>query len=316
MFAPKNLRLAFVVAVSVALLLPGSLMLGQSPKKKKPKPAPPDAKPILWQEPTDIASRDLFLGPGGEEMKPDLSKITFISDETRAYSTRYRVKDGAGREWVVKIGKEAQPDTAASRLVWAAGYFTTVTYYVPKVEIEGKGTFENAIFKARTKKVKRLGIRWDWSKNPFVGTTEFQGLKVLMALVGNWDIQNHQHNILMVRDEDQKQLEYIIGDFGASFAHEGRFIGHTRNEPEAYVKSDFVKGVHSGIVKFDYKGKNQHLLNGVTVADAKWLGNILLKLSDKQISDAFRAAEYTPEQIEVLTKTVRSRIDQLVNLPE
>src|SRR5260370_4338841 len=131
-------------------------------------------------------------------MKPDLSKVTFISDETRAYSPRYRVRDGSGREWVVKLGKEAQPDTAGTRLVWAAGYFTTVVYYVPRVEIEVKGTFENAIFKARTKGVKRLAYRWDWWKNPFAGTQELQGLKILMALINNWDIQNHQHNVLLV----------------------------------------------------------------------------------------------------------------------
>jgi hypothetical protein len=38
-------------------------------------------------------------------------------------------------------------------------------------------------------------------------------------------------------------------------------------------------------------------------------------LTDQQISDAFRAANYSPEEIEVLTKTVRARINELVNLP-
>jgi len=55
-------------------------------KKKKPKPkAVPVGTPVLWREPTDIASRDLYLGPGGEAMKPDLSQVTFISNETRGY---------------------------------------------------------------------------------------------------------------------------------------------------------------------------------------------------------------------------------------
>src|SRR5262249_14547838 len=157
---------------------------------------------------------------------------------------RYRVRDGSGKEWMVKLGKEAQPDTAATRLVWAAGYFTTPVYYVPRVEIQGKGTFDNAIFKARPKGVKRTGIRWDWSSNPFLGTKELQGFKVLMALIGNWDIQNHHNNILLVRDKTSGQTtaEYIDGDFGASFAHEANFIGHTRNEPAAYVKAKFVTG--------------------------------------------------------------------------
>jgi len=31
-------------------------------------------------------------------------------------------RDGAGRELIAKMGKEAQPDTVASRLLWAVGY--------------------------------------------------------------------------------------------------------------------------------------------------------------------------------------------------
>jgi len=57
------------------------------------------------------------------------------------------------------------------------------------------------------------------------------------------------------------------------------------------------------------------LLKNITVAQAKWLGNILSQLSDKQISDAFRAANYSPEVISALTEEVKSRINELVNLP-
>src|ERR1700753_281154 len=56
--------------------------------------------PILWQDPGDISSRDLFYGPGGEAMQPDLSHVTFIEEETQGYSKKYRVRDGAGHIWV------------------------------------------------------------------------------------------------------------------------------------------------------------------------------------------------------------------------
>ncbi len=68
------------------------------------------------------------------------------------------------------------------------------------------------------------------------------------------------------------------------------------------------------MVRFDYKGKNKQLINDITVGQAKWLGNILSQLSDQQISDAFRAANYSPEQIEALTRVVKARINELVNL--
>ncbi len=317
MFTPKLFQR--VVVIGMTILLATSIQ-GQKPKTshpKDPKPIPSDAKPVLWRAPTDVASRDLYLGSGGEAMKPDLSKVTFVADETRSHSPKYRVRDAAGNEWMVKLGEEAQSETAAVRFVWAAGYFADTTYLVPHVEIEGKGSFDNARFEARIKGEKRLGQRWDWQHNPFVGTQELQGLKVLMALINNWDIQNHNNNILVVTDEatGQKEARYFDTDLGASFGKEGNILGHTRNRPDQYMKTNFVKGVNRGYVVFNYNGKNQQLLKNITVAQAKWLGSILSQLSDQQISDAFRAANYSPEQIEALTRVVKERINELVSLP-
>jgi len=320
----KRVQSLAIIATAALILIPGSLWAqkdnknNKNNKNKSPKPIPADAKAVLWQQPTDISSRDLFLGFGGDAMKPDLSRITFLSDETRSHTTKYRVRDSAGNEWVVKIGEEAQSETAATRLVWAAGYFVDPTYLAPHVVIEGKGAFDNVRFEARGHGVKRLDQRWDWSKNPFVGTKELQGLKVVMALINNWDIQNHNNNVLLVTDQasGHQEARYIDTDLGASFGKEGNFFGHTRNRPTQYVAdTKFVKGVDKGKVVFDYHGKNQHLLDDITVAQAKWIGGILSQLSDQQISEAFRAANYTPEQIQSLTRTVRARINELVNLP-
>src|SRR6266478_5175947 len=315
MFERNSLKRLGLILIGVALLFSASIQ-GQQSKKSHPKPIPNDAKPVLWHEPTDIASRDLLLGSGGDALKPDLSRVTFVADETRSHSTKYRVRDGAGREWVVKLGPEAQSETAATRLLWAAGYFVDTTYLVPHVDIEGKGSFDNARFEARIKGEKRLAQRWDWEKNPFVGTQELQGLKVLMALINNWDIQNHNNNVLVVTDETtgEKEARYFDTDLGASFGKEGRFLGHTRNRPDEFVKTKFIKGVDKGFVVFNYNGKNQHLLKNITVAQAKWLGNILSQLSDQQISDAFRAANYSTEEIQGLTAEVKSRINELASL--
>src|SRR6187551_1847528 len=72
-------------------------------------------KPIIGEQ-VDVASRDLFWGPGGEAMKPDLSSVKFIEEEKGGYSTKYKIKDAAGRTWVAKTGNEAQSETAAVRL--------------------------------------------------------------------------------------------------------------------------------------------------------------------------------------------------------
>src|SRR6266849_4001203 len=179
MRSPALIRKSIILAVLLIVVLTPSGLIAK--KKKEPKPkAVPVGTPVLWREPTDMASRDLYLGPGGEEMKPDLSQVTFISDETRGYSKRFRLRDGAGREWIAKMGKEAQPDTVASRLLWAVGYFTDSTYLAPTVDIQGKVVFHDVEFKARSKEVKRYHD-WDWESNPFAGTKELQGLRILMV---------------------------------------------------------------------------------------------------------------------------------------
>ncbi len=90
MFQRNSFKRPALILIGMAMLLTGTIQ-GQKSKKSHPKPIPNDAKPVLWHEPTDIASRDLFLGSGGEAMKPDLSKVTFVADETRSYSKKYRV---------------------------------------------------------------------------------------------------------------------------------------------------------------------------------------------------------------------------------
>lgn len=319
MFTRKTIQALVVMAIALGVV-PVALRAqkGGGSGLKTPKPIPAEAHAVLWQEPTDITSRDLFLGAGGESMKPDLSNVVFVRDETRSFSKKYRVRDGAGKEWVVKIGPEAQPETAATRLVWAAGYYADITYLAPHVHIEGKGDFDNVRFEARGDGVKRLDQRWDWEKNPFVGTKQLAGLKVLMALMNNWDIQNHNNNVLLVQDRatGEQIAEYMDTDLGASFAREGNITGHTRGRPDQYVADNkFVKGVKNGKVEFNYHGKNQSLLKEISVDQAKWIGGILSQLSDQQIRDAFRAANYSPEEINALTATVRARISELANLP-
>jgi hypothetical protein len=49
-------------------------------------------------------------------------------------------------------------------------------------------------------------------------------------------------------------------------------------------------------------------------ADAKWLGELLAKLSPEQIRDAFRAGGYTPDEVEGFASVLESRIQDLKRL--
>ena len=287
--------------------------LAQSEKQaKKEKKAPPVGTAVLWREPTDIESRNLLLGAGGEAMKPNLSRVTFIEKKSGGYSTKYRVRDASGNEWVAKLGKEAQPDTAANRLLWAVGYETEIAYLVPTLTIQGKGTFENVRLEARPKNIDR-GDEWKWAENPFTNTPEFKGLKVMMLLINNWDIKDSNNVILSDRNPTtrENELRYIISDLGGSLGKTGGFFSRSRNKPIDFIKSDFIESVRGNVIDFNYGGKSKALFENITTTDAKWIGAWLAKLSDKQIQDAFRAANYQPDQVKALSDAVRRRINAL-----
>jgi hypothetical protein len=331
----KLFRAAIVALASavltVSMCLPAA---GQNPvsrsqaQKEEKKEAPPQGTPVFWQEPTDVASRNLLLGPGGEEMKPDLKQVIWEETLPEGYSVKWRVRDVSGKHWVVKLGNEAQPETVATRLVWAAGYPTEVNYLVPCVQItnapkppsnksvkrcEGKG-FANVRFEARPDNYKRLD-EWSWAKNPFVGTKEFAGFVVLMGLLNNWDLKDSNNKVVYVPTDGGGELRYIVSDLGATFGKTGGPISHSRNEPEKYIKTGFLDKVEGNSVKFDYHGKNSSLFDNITVEQARWIGDILSQLSEEQIRDAFRAANYKPEEVEGLAQEVMGRINALHTLP-
>ena len=313
----RKLRTLILFALILSLTSIETGLATQKISKKKKKEAL-TGTPVLWIRPDNISSRDLFLGPGGAAMRPDLSRITFIKEEKGGYSKKYRVRDGSGREWVVKIGKEAQSETSAIRLLWGVGYVTEVNYLVPRVTIPGKGTFSNVRFEARAERWDRAG-EWKWKRNPFIGRPEFQGLKIMMAMINNWDLKDSNNVIVKIRGNNDDALFYMISDLGATFGHASttpifwRFT-RSRNNPEKYAKSEFFEKVKGDRVVLHFGGKNRGILKDITVHDAQWMGNLLSQLSDRQLRDAFRAANYSPGQINLLARTVRERTNELLSL--
>lgn len=270
---------------------------------------PPNVRQVIW-EPVKINDRDLFWGPGGQQMQPVLEKSEYIGRQTGGNNLKHRIKDGAGREWVAKIADESQPETAAVRLLWSIGYKTEVNYLVPELEIAKVGNYQNVRFEARPDNIKRLD-RWSWNDNPFVGTNEFEGLKIMMAMINNWDLKDENNVIL----QDGNEQHFVISDLGASFGKlavesESR-SGRSVNKPEHYAQSNFIKQVRGGMIEFDYRGKAEYLIKGIKVEHGRWLADLLMQLSDKQIEDAFRAANYKDEDIKMLAQAFKARIKEL-----
>jgi hypothetical protein len=178
-------------------------------------------------------------------------------------------------------------------------------------------------FEARPDNIDRTG-EWKWKRNPFVGRRELQGLIVMMGLLNNWDIKDANNVILYVPAGSSSRVDeslYAISDLGATFGKTGHLpffwrFTRSRNNPKDYAAARFVDKVKGNRVAFRYGGKNRGLFKDITVEDARWIGRLLARLSDRQISDAFRAANYNPAEVRLLTDAVRRRINELVRLPE
>src|SRR5438128_216300 len=67
---------------------------------------------ILWQDPGDIRSRDLYWGPGGQKHAPQ-GPVTFIKEDKNGHNPKFDVEDADGKKWRLKPGPEAQPEVVA-----------------------------------------------------------------------------------------------------------------------------------------------------------------------------------------------------------
>ena len=79
---------------------------------------------------------DLVAGSGGKGHEPG-THFTFIKESSDGTSPKFDVEDENGTKWKVKLGAEVKSETAATRLVWAAGYFVDDDYYRPEIHVQG-----------------------------------------------------------------------------------------------------------------------------------------------------------------------------------
>jgi hypothetical protein len=312
----RNFRQFAILLTLLSLTAFSAAAQDKEKKDKKDKKAQTITNPVLWQE-VNTAGLDLYNGPGGTAMAPDISRVEFIKEETQGHNKKFRIKDAKGQIWVAKLGREAQPETAAVRLLYGLGYKTEINYLVPTITIPGKGTHENVRLEARPPNVERLD-EWKWRDNPFVGTNELQGLKIMMVFLTNWDLLDLQNKVLRVNNNGVIEDQFVISDLGATFGKVGNNnlpfffrLGRKTNDPGTWYEAGFVSKVENGMIDFDFKGKGRSLMDDITVAQGRWLAARLARLSDQQLDDAFRAANYNAEEIKLLRQGVRERTAEL-----
>jgi hypothetical protein len=306
------------------------------------------ARPVIWRDPGHVPSRNLFYGPGSEDLAP-VAPFTFIEESKKGESPKFDVKDARGVTWTVKLGEEAQSETVATRLVWSVGYFAEEAYYFDEVKIENlpklsRGrdfvTDDGVVIGARFEPEREHlveGAAWDWNDNPFQGTRHLSGLKVLMILLNNFDARKENNKVYLVRNSEagRGEAHHYVTDLGATLGRAGGLGGkRTKNNLKDFLSTRFVMGVEDGSVEFDYdtrpsklghlsifyppyyrgEVKKEKAMRGIPIAHARWIGSLLSQLTDDQLRDAFRAAKYNDEVTEGYVQALRERINQLTRL--
>jgi hypothetical protein len=275
----------------------------------------------LWQEPTDIASRDLFHGAGGPSLAPDPGKpFEFIQADASGYSPGYDVRDANGIEWSVKLGPEAQPEVAVSRILWALGYHQPPAYYVSSWTMAGaqSGKQEGARFRPKLRDRTVVGD-WSWYENDFIHTQPFKGLVTVNVMLNNWDWKTSNNKIYEITTDGQTRRVYVIQDLGASLGKTdyprwlswfpARGLGQgSRNDLEDFEAQGFIREVNGEQVEFHYRGIHASLLDTLTVRDVVWAAGWMDKLSDAQWHDAFRAAGYSDEESRRFMAKLKSKV--------
>jgi hypothetical protein len=335
-----QLSLVFIILL---LLPPGNEAKPQGKRSKS------SGSPVLWRDPGHIPARNLRFGPGSQRMSP-APPFTFVEEDKSGESPKFRVRDSRGVEWRVKLGPEAQSEAVATRLVWAVGYFAEEAYYFNRVQVAGlprlsrgreyvggvTGLVYGALFEPRREGVER-GPEWDWNDNPFKGTRELSGLKVLMVLLNNFDARAANNRIFYVDGpRGRREARYTVSDLGATLGKADGLGGRrTKNNLKDFLSTRFVTGVEKdGTVEFDfdtrptklgvfsifyppyYRGevKKEKAMRNIPVEHARWIGSLLSQLTDEQLRDAFRAAGYKRPTREGYVRALRERIRQLARL--
>jgi hypothetical protein len=301
--------------------------------------------PVLWRDPGNIASKNLFYGQGGSDGQPR-PPFTFLDEDMNGTNPKFNVRDADGKKWRVKLGSESRPEVVASRLLWAVGYYANDDYLLHIATVEGlnikrgsdlihnRTQIIDARFERKPGGESKAAI-WQWKDNPFFGTREFNGLRVMMAVMNNWDLKDV--NNAVYTDKKTGQQIFLVSDVGATFATNALATSRKKDKGnlKSYENSKFITSETDtevdfgtpapptgvliksvGILAKDYFTRQGYdwIGDNIPRKDARWIGSLLGQLTHQQLMDAFRAGHFTPEETDEYVSIVESRIAQLKGL--
>jgi hypothetical protein len=268
----------------------------------------------LWSAPA--SPRNLLYGVGGPELAPP-PDVTYkvIEVKVGGFSDGYTVTGPGDREWSAKLPPEASTEVVASRIFWAVGYHQPPIYFLREWKADGAELSNPQLparFREKSPSLHGLDSEGDWSfyDNPFVGTTELNGMLVLHALLGNSDLKDSNNSIYTLkRPHEGAARWYVSRDIGHTFGRTG-LMGAPRGNVDAFEQTPFIRGVAGGKVQLEFRGMHKPLFQDIRVADVHWICGQLRKLTDEQWRDAFRAGGYEASLADRFIKSLKQKIAQ------
>jgi hypothetical protein len=280
----------------------------------------------LWVDPQDLALRDLFNGPWGAANAPDPdAQYRFVAPKKGGVNPGMTVRDSLGREWKVKqpptTGRNAEGpiEVVLSRVLSAVGYHQPPVYFVRAFTLnDGKSVSRVAggRFRLSLPTLRDRGD-WKWMNNPFVKTTPYYGLLVILLMFNSSDLKDANNTLYEFRPPDGSlpQRWFVVRDVGTALGSTAR-LAPVRGDPDVFERLGFLKRIENGFVEFHYNGRHQPLVDRrIRPAHVRWAAQLLSRLSSAQWHDAFRAGGYSTEVSERFIKKLQSKIHDGLALP-
>ena len=291
----------------------------------------------LWRDPGPLGPSDLRFGPGGPDGVP-VPPFLFVCEHFAGSQPCVAVRDGGERLWRVKWGHEVRPESFAIRFAHACGYFAEVTHYVEEGTIEGvqgltraracvdeDHRFREARFELEDRSIRMFfgEDSWSWDDNPFVGTPQLSGLKIVTMLLSNWDTKDRRDalrgsNTAIFEypiSRFGREARYLITDWGGAMGKWGsNVISRGRWDPDGFEAQtpEFVTGVKDGFVQFGYVGqRTADVASNIPLDHVAWFYDRAKTLTEPLLHEGLLASGADGEDAARFARALCDRIRQL-----
>ncbi len=146
------------------------------------------------------------------------------------------------------------------------------------------------------------------------GSRPFHGLIAVNLLLGNWDFKTSNNRVYRATGAGDGPATTLRRpgsrrDAGQA-ARASRFRSASRNDIDDFEDTTLIKSVRGSEVTLNYRGLRGEVLEVMSVADIVWACELMNRLRDAQLDDAFKAADYEPAIRTRFIKKIRAKIQE------